>query len=96
MNITKEEIKHIAELSRLDLNPAEIEKYRTQLGAILDYVKMLDEIKIDKVELTAQVSGLMDVFRADEVKEWNKEEIEAALSLGDRENGSLKVKRVLQ
>jgi aspartyl-tRNA(Asn)/glutamyl-tRNA(Gln) amidotransferase subunit C len=96
MNITKEEIQHIAELSRLDLSVEEVEKYRTQLSSILDYVKMLDEVKTDNVELTAQVSGLMDVFREDEVKEWDKQETEAALNLGERENGSLKVKRVLQ
>jgi aspartyl-tRNA(Asn)/glutamyl-tRNA(Gln) amidotransferase subunit C len=96
MNITKEEIQHIAELSRLELSAEEAEKYRTQLGSILDYVKMLDEVKTNNVELTAQVSGLMDVFREDEVKEWDKQETEAALSLGERENGSLKVKRVLQ
>jgi aspartyl-tRNA(Asn)/glutamyl-tRNA(Gln) amidotransferase subunit C len=96
MNITKEEIEHIAELSRLKLSEKEIEMYRTQLGSILDSIKVLDEVKTDKVELTAQVSGLMDVFREDEVKEWSPKEVEAALSLGERENGSLKVKRVLQ
>ena len=96
MNITKKEIQHIAELSRLNLSEAEIEKYRLQLGSILDYVKILDEVDTNKVELTAQVSGLIDVFREDEVKEWNQSEVEAALSLGERENGSLKVKRVLQ
>ncbi|HZJ40688.1 MAG TPA: Asp-tRNA(Asn)/Glu-tRNA(Gln) amidotransferase subunit GatC [Candidatus Saccharimonadales bacterium] len=96
MQLTKEEITHIAELSRLDLSPAEIEKYRSQLGSILDYVAMLDEVQTNGVPPTAQVSGLMDVFREDVVKPWNQEEVEAALSQSERENGNVKVKRVLQ
>lgn len=96
MQLTKEEIQHIAELSRLELSEEEIEKYRNQLGSILEYVKILDEVKTDKVELTAQVSGLIDVFRDDVVKPWNEQELEVALNQGEIENGSLKVHRVLQ
>ena len=95
MNISKEEIHHIAELSRLDLSEEEIEKYREQLGEILDYIKVLREVKTDNIELTAQVNGLIDVFREDTVKEWSKQEISLALEQGDRENGSLVVKKVL-
>lgn len=96
MQLSKEEIQHIAELSRLKLSPEEEEKYRNQLGSILDYVKMLDEVKTEGVAATAQVSGLMDVFREDEARPWNQEEAEASLNQGERENGNLKVKRVLQ
>jgi aspartyl-tRNA(Asn)/glutamyl-tRNA(Gln) amidotransferase subunit C len=96
MQLTKEEIKHIAELSRLDLSAAELEKYRNQLGSILDYVAMLDEVQVTNIVPTAQVSGLMDVFREDAVKPWSLEETEAALNQSERENGNVKVKRVLQ
>lgn len=96
MQLSKEEIQHIAELSRLNLSAEEEEKYRNQLGSILDYVKMLEEVKTKGIEPTAQVSGLMDVFREDEVRPWNLEETIASLSQGEQENGSLKVKRVLQ
>ena len=37
----------------------------------------------------------MDVFRKDVVKNWDLNEIEMALSQGEREGGSIKVKRVL-
>lgn len=96
MQLSKEEIQHIAELSRLNLNADEEEKYRNQLGSILDYVNMLSEVKTEGVVPTAQVSGLMDVFREDKIRPWNPEEAEASLNQGERENGSLKVKRVLQ
>jgi len=95
MKLSAEEIKHIAELSRLDLSDEEVEKYRVELGKILEYVKILNEVETKKVDITVQVSGLMDVFRKDEAKSWPQDELELALNQGEREDGSLKVKRVL-
>ena len=95
MKLKKEEIQHIAELARLNLNPEEVKKYARELGNILDYVKMLEEVNTEGVEITAQVTGLMDVFRKDEIKNWDKGEIEMALSQSIREGGAIKVKRVL-
>lgn len=95
MAITREEIKHIAELSRLELSEAEMEKFGNQLGSILKYISQLNEVDTKGVQPTAQVSGLSNVWRADDVHEWNKEESEAALSQGEREGRQIKVKRVL-
>jgi len=95
MKLSTEEIKHIAQLSRLDLSDDEVEKYSVELGKILEYVKMLNEVDTKKINITAQVSGLMDVFRKDEAKSWPQDELDLALGQGERENGSLKVKRVL-
>lgn len=95
MPITYEEIKHLAELSRLKLSEAETADLGEKLGAILDYVKQLNEVDTKKIEPTSQVSGLSDVFREDEVKDWDREEVAAALEQGELENGQLKVKRIL-
>lgn len=95
MKLKQEDILHIAELSRLELSDAEIKKYQAELGSILEYVNMLNEVDTNQVEPTAQVSGLMDVFRNDEIKSWSEEEVDLALNQGNREGGNLKVKRVL-
>ena len=95
MPITREEIKHIAELSRLELSEEEIKRFSGQLDSILSYISQLNEVDTAKVEPTAQVSGLSDIWRADDVHEWNECEVEAALSQGEREAGQVKVKRVL-
>lgn len=95
MSITREEITHIAELSRLELSEEEIVKFGGQLDSILKYIGQLNEVDTKKVEVTAQVSGLSDVWRADEVRQCDKEEIETALNQGVREGGQVKVKRVL-
>lgn len=95
MSIAREEIKHIAELARLKLSEEEMTKFGSQLDSILKYVGQLDEVDTKKVEPTAQVSGLSDVWRTDEVREWDKAEVEAALNQNEREGGQIKVKRVL-
>lgn len=95
MSINREEIEHIAELSRLNLSEEEKEKFGTQLDSILDYVSHLNEVDTKNIEPTAQVSGLVDVWRADEVKEWDRDEVVAALKQGELEGGQIKVKRVL-
>jgi len=95
MSITIEEIKHIAELSRLKLSEEEMLKLGSDLGSILEYIETLKEVDTRKVKETAQVSGLSDVLREDEVKNWDREEVLAALSQGELENDQLKVKRIL-
>lgn len=95
MPITNEEIKHIAELSRLKLTAEEEKNLGAELGSILKYIEKLNQVKTDNIEPTAQVSGLSDVLRGDEVKNWNREEVMAALEQGELEDGQVKVKRVL-
>ena len=95
MPITYEEIKHLAELSRLKLSEPEIVKLSSELGAILNYIKQLNEVDTKNIQPTSQVSGLADVWREDEVKNWDREEVIAALKQGELENDQLKVKRIL-
>lgn len=95
MAISLQEIEHIAELARLDLTQAEKEKFAPQLEAILKHIDQLNEVDTSGVEITAQVSGLSDIWRADDVQEWNTEEVQNALNQGEREAGKIKVKRVL-
>jgi len=95
MSITKEEIKHIAELARLKLSDEEISNLGSDLDAILNYIEKLKEVDTNNVEPTSQVSGLSDVSRPDEIKNWDREEVAAALKQGELENDQLKVKRIL-
>lgn len=72
MKLSKEEVKHIALLARLGLNEEEVEKYSEQLSSILDYVELLKEVDTDGIEPTAQVTGLENVMREDEVERCEK------------------------
>lgn len=95
MKISKQDLKHIAELARLRLTAEEEEKFGKQLESVLQYVEKLNEVDTKNVPITAQVSGLVDVVRADEQLDWDREEIKTALGQADTENDYVKVKRVL-
>lgn len=97
MQLSKDEIQHIAKLARLDLTEAELEKYNGQLSAVLNYIDQLKEVEVKGVEPTAQVTGLENVLRDDKVKDWDEKEIEEALAdAPEREERFIKVKRVIE
>src|SRR6056297_3118045 len=97
MKLDKDQIKHISELARLDLTEEELEKYGSQLSEVLSYIDQLKEVEVGGVEPTAQVTGLENVFREDDIENWNKEEIDKALDQApDKEGREIKVERVLE
>ena len=97
MQLSKEEIKYIANLARLELTEEELEKYGGQLSAVLDYIDQLKEVDTAGVEPTAQVTGMKNIFREDKAEEWSEDEIEAALKDAPaREHRFIKVKRVIE
>lgn len=65
MQLTAKQVTHVATLARIGLSKEEIEKFRTQLSGILDYVEMLSEVDTTGIEPTAQVTGLTNVTRED-------------------------------
>ena len=68
MPISKKEIEHIAHLARLGLTEEEKEKFALQLSSILDYIEQLKEVDTKGIEPTAQVTGLENVYREDEIE----------------------------
>ncbi len=96
MKLTKKEIQHIADLARFELTNEEIELYKDQLSDILNYVDQLQEVDVLGVEPTAQVTGVSNVFREDEVVSWKEDEVEIAINEAPQiEKGQYKVKKVL-
>lgn len=55
MKISREDVKHIAELAYLELSPEELETYRGQLDEILTYIDKLNELDVSGVEPMTQV-----------------------------------------
>lgn len=97
MQLSKEGIQHIAKLARLELTAAELEKYGGQLSAVLNYIDQLKGVDVKGVAPTAQITGLENVLREDEVKNWNSDEIEEALKdAPERDGRFIKVKRIIK
>lgn len=74
--ITKEEVKHVAKLARLELTDAEIDKYSEQIGNILTYVEQMKEVDTTGIEPMPHAIPVTNVMREDVVKyEQTKEEL---------------------
>lgn len=65
MALTNQEIKKIARLARINLTPEEECRHAETISAVLDYMKILNEVDTKNIEPTAQVTGLKNVIRED-------------------------------
>ncbi|MGA9775900.1 MAG: Asp-tRNA(Asn)/Glu-tRNA(Gln) amidotransferase subunit GatC [Candidatus Dormiibacterota bacterium] len=61
------QVEHLSRLARLGLSPEELQTLLGQLTAIVAAVDKLQAADVSSVDPTAQVGGLYDVMRADEV-----------------------------
>ena len=92
--ITKEEVRKVAELARLELNENEINNHAEQLEKILEYIKQLEEIDTNEVPCTTRAIEVINVFRKDKKQNFDcKEEL---LDLApSREDEYFKVPKIL-
>jgi aspartyl-tRNA(Asn)/glutamyl-tRNA(Gln) amidotransferase subunit C len=75
MSLTLEEVKHIANLARIELTPEDLENYRTQLSAILSHFEQLQKLDTAQVPPAASSAKLPTGLRSDHT--------EVGLSLND-------------
>jgi len=70
MALTREEVRRIARLARLEVAPEEEARLAQQLSAILDYVKQLEALDVSGVEpMTHALAEGAVPLREDEVAE---------------------------
>ena len=71
MQISKEEVMHIAKLACLNISDDEIESYRNNLQEILDFAKTVDSVNTEGVGETIGTNENYNVFRVDGGKDEN-------------------------
>ncbi len=67
--ISREEVRHVADLSRLDMDDESIRVFSDQIGEILQYINTLQAVDTENVKPTFHAISLTNAFREDEVKE---------------------------
>ena len=92
--LSRQDVKHVANLAKLDLTEEEIKQFGHQLSEVLDYINQLNEVDTNDVLPTAQVTGLENILREDKEVSWGQED-EFIKQMPSVEKGQLKVKRVL-
>ncbi len=65
MSLSPETVKYVADLSRIELTAAELEKLSKQLLAVLDYIDQLKELDVSQVPATSHILPLQNVLRKD-------------------------------
>lgn len=65
MKISEEEVRHVAELSKLSFSEAETSEFATTLSKIVDMVELLNEVDTDEVPVTTTMADRKTVMRED-------------------------------
>lgn len=63
--ITRDEVAHLADLARIDLDPGELDQLAPQLSVILESIASIREAAADHVPATSHPLPLANVFRED-------------------------------
>lgn len=93
--LTREDVLKLAQLARLQLSEAEIEEYATELTEILQYVEQLQKVDVDGLKPTNQVTGLTNVTRPDEIRDYGYKPEDLLKNVPSTKDNQIKVKRML-
>lgn len=94
MKITTDQVRHVANLARLEIEPDVVEKMADQLATILTYVDKLGEVDTRNVPATSHAIALTNAFREDALQD--SLDCDAALDNAPaEENGSFVVPKVI-
>ena len=66
MAISREEVLHVAQLARLELNDEEVERFRRQLSSILEAVSKVSELDLSDVPATSHPLAIANAWAEDE------------------------------
>ncbi|MFC4358695.1 Asp-tRNA(Asn)/Glu-tRNA(Gln) amidotransferase subunit GatC [Halobium salinum] len=87
-SVTADDVRHVAELARVDLDEGEVDEFAAQFVDILEYFEALDEVPEVDTE-----DDLANVMRPDEVRDGLSQE-EALSNATETEDGYFKGPRV--
>ena len=93
--ITNEDIKHIANLSKLIISEDEVESYKEKLSNIVDMANQIQSIDTTNIKPTTHVIENINVFRKDEVKQsYDREDI--LKNAASKDAGCISVLKVVE
>lgn len=94
MQVSKEEILHIANLARLDLNENEVDKYIENLQDILNFANIVNNAPVEGLDIIIGANEAKNIFRKDEIKRF--EDTESLLQNAEtKEQNMFKIPKVI-
>lgn len=94
MQVGKEEILHIAKLAALNIREDEIEEYRKNLQDILNFANIVNSVDTDNVSETIGSTNNVNMFREDEIKEFEDKEALLQNAL-EKQNNMFSIPKVI-
>ena len=94
MKITHDEVRYVADLARLDLEEAAVEKFAGQIDEILLYIDKLNEVDTEGVDPTSHAIFLSNAFREDELRDPLQND-RALANAPEQENGCFVVPQII-
>lgn len=94
MNVVREELLHIAKLANLTINDNEIDKYLLNLTDILNFANIVNTAKVDDLKETIGTNTNYNVFRRDEIIEFEDKEV-LLENAPDKEQNMFKIPKVI-
>lgn len=94
MSLSKEEVRKVANLARLEIIPEEESSFATQLSSILDYFEQIGELNTDNVLPMTRAIEVYNITRED--KQFSNSERENILnSAPEREDDFFRVPKIM-
>ena len=94
MEVSSEEILHIANLASLNLSSEEVEKYKKDLQDILNFANIVNKASVDGIKETLGANEACNVFRKDEIgKCYTREEL--LQNAEEQQSGMFKIPKVM-
>jgi aspartyl-tRNA(Asn)/glutamyl-tRNA(Gln) amidotransferase subunit C len=94
MAVEKEEILHIAKLANLSIKEEEIQEYSKNLEDILNFAKIINKLDTENVEESIGIGYRVNVFRKDEVIEFEDKE-SLLQNAPEKENNMFRIPKVI-
>src|SRR3954454_17521691 len=93
--LTRDDVLKLAQLARLELTDEEVEEYTRELSEILQYVEQLGDVDVSGLKQTNQVTGLINVTRDDEIKDYGYQPLDLLKNVPAVEDNQIKAKRMI-
>lgn len=94
MQVSREEILHIAKLANLNIKEEEVENYLLNLQEILNFANIVNKAPVDGLDETIGANDNYNVFRKDEVKVFEDNE-SLLMNAPEKERNMFKIPKVL-
>ena len=95
MSLDKTQVEKIAHLARLEIDPADVTEYATNLSNILDLVEQMDAVDTEGVKPMAHPTDAVQRLREDVVTESDQRDQFQAIA-PQAENGLFLVPKVIE